>query len=145
MCPTDDIEVNISKASDKCQPLKCEYICCYCGYVINSQAIFKCIKLNVVKLSLFPEILSVTQDTVSYSFPVLPPFQPLSSYPLSFTLPLEKCFTCNKEFRDKSKLREHLDSCHPDFIFFWCNICLADFRSDRGLKSHMRNQHKLVS
>ena len=85
----------------------------YCGYVINSQAIFKCIKL-----SLLPEILTVTQDTVSYSFPVLPPFQPLSFYPPPFKIPLEKCFTTTYNL---------------EFIFFRCNVCLANFGSEREL------------
>ena len=119
MCQTDDLEVNKLDSSDKCQPLRCEYNCFYCGYMINNQDNLRKHRTECREADFVVRDLKCdTSYKQTYSFPVLPPFQPSSNYPQSFSLPLEKCFTCNKEFQEKRELRGHFDSCHPDFIYF---------------------------
>ena len=55
------------------------------------------------------------------------------------------CYTCPAIFTNKSDVRTHYDISHPEKILFWCEVCLTNIGSDRGLKSHMRKQHKIYN
>ena len=121
-----------------------EYTCFYCGYRINSQENLQKHKTECreAELAIGDQKCGDISNRQAYSFPHPLTLEPPSSYPPAFTVPVQvMCYTCNKEFKNKSELRRHFTSFHPDFKFFWCEICLANYGSERGLQTHMRNQH----
>ena len=73
MCQTEHKEV-IYIAIDKCPPLKCKYICFYCGCDKQSSNLqmhkTECCEAEFVTRDLMCD----TSYIQSYSFPVLPPF-----------------------------------------------------------------------
>jgi hypothetical protein len=74
-------------------------------------------------------------------------FPPLLMPPPSFSLPFSfpalnvSCFTCGEKMNFKSELKSHYSESHPEILLFWCDTCFTNFGSERGLKSHMRNNH----
>ena len=122
-----------------------EYACFYCGYRINGQENLQKHKTECHEAELGfrdQECCDINSQTLSFTPPL--PFVPPSLYQLSFSIPVQvMCYTCSLEFKNKSELRRHYNSFHPDFKFFWCDICLANYGSERGLQTHMRNQHEV--
>ena len=146
ICQTDDIIVKQEHQSEKCKPM-CQYNCFYCGYMINSQEDLQRHKTECCEADSVISDLKCcdTRNRQTYSFPLTLPPVPILSYTTPLSLPVQAmCYTC-KEFQDRSELRRHYESFHPDYTFFWCNICLASYGSQGGLQTHMRNQHDVLS
>ena len=117
-----------------------EYPCFYYRQIIRSKDEMQ--KHNIECC----EVGIVHQENTEYFHPchVLQPFPALHNfYPPPFTLPTDApCFTCSERFKHRNELRRHYTDSHPDLILFWCDVCLTNFGSERGLQSHMRNYHK---
>jgi vacuolar-type H+-ATPase subunit I/STV1 len=110
------------------------YPCFYCGfYMTNSKDVIEhrlvcCIEPGLAFLK------EIHQAFPAHGF----------SFPPPFRIPTEEpCYTCDKILENKVTLRNHYDTVHQDMILFWCEVCLTNFGSERGLKSHMRNSHKI--
>ena len=113
-----------------------EYPCFYCGQIISSKESLQShqIECHNSDLGFHDRIYRET-----YFHPVLPAFP---HHP-PFLLPLEvSCYKCCEKFKNKSELRTHCNASHPDLVLFWCDFCLTNFGSERGLQSHIRNKHK---
>ena len=119
------------KLNDK-DPL---YPCFYCGfYMTNSKDVLEHRLACIAPGLCFQEEIHQALPTHGFSFP--PPFN----------IPTEEpCYTCDKILENKVTLRNHYNTVHQDMILFWCEVCLTNFGSERGLKSHMRNQHKIFN
>ena len=81
--------------------------------------------------------------------PILPPLlfpQPSFPPPYPFQTSIS-CYTCGngEHYSSKIDLKKHYDEAHPELILFWCNVCFTNFARERGLKSHMRNSHKVFT
>ena len=116
------------------------YPCFYCGFNIKSKENLQKHKVECSEPGL--EFLDIVYRQT--------PFQHLqtstSSYPPPFPWPVDfPCYTCDEKFENKIALRRHYDSSHTDIILFWCNVCFTNFGSERGLKSHERNFHKIFA
>ena len=119
-----------------------EYLCFYCEQRISSckeklqKHRFECCEVG--------RVLQEKTQNYLQPFHALKTFPALHTfYPPPFTLPTDApCYTCSERFLNKIELRRHYTESHPDFILFWCDVCLTNFGSERGLKSHMRNNHK---
>ena len=128
------------EAQGKSETYNSKYSCFYCGYFLSSEE-------NVKKhrLECHEPYLGFKDNIYSQTY-LQPLMLPLSTYPPSFPWPTEfSCYTCYEKFKTKVYLREHYNSSHPDIILFWCDVCLTNFGSERGLQSHMRNEHKIFS
>ena len=119
-----------------------EYLCYYCEVKIKTKD-----DLETHRNVCCENIKTNCQQSETFSQP-LPSFHPTfhPDYPPPFAIPTDApCYTCSERFRNKTDLRSHYSRNHPELILFWCDVCLTNFGSERGLKSHMRNNHKIYS
>ena len=65
------------------------------------------------------------------------PFSPLVGFQKEVS-----CYRCDDKFPHEVVLKDHYEKVHPEIILFWCKVCWTNFGSERGLQSHMRNDHK---
>ena len=138
---TIQVAANVfTQTEDESETNTCEYFypCFYCGKIISSA---EELKMHLVECH---ESGLKFQDDY-YREPYLQPpcFLPPYSFSSAFPLPVDfPCYTCDAKFKNKSEVRRHYNSSHADIILYWCDVCLTNFGSDRGLQSHMRNNHK---
>lgn len=139
---SDHVRVNHVK-DEVCQtqesPIKSVYPCFYCEKEIMNTT--DCIEKHQ-KDCMEPTLSFKHTTHTSYKPP--PKLNSFSgpSFLLNTDFP---CYTCPAIFTNKSDVRTLYDFSHPEKILFWCEVCLTNFGSDRGLKSHMRNQHKIYN
>ena len=114
-----------------------DYSCFYCQKEINSS--------NDTLLKHFDECPQIGVFYEEHPQPYFHPFPDFYHYDgTGFALPTdEPCYTCNERLENKLELRKHYTENHPELVLFWCDVCLTNFGSDRGLKSHLRNQHHI--
>ena len=55
---------------------------------------------------------------------------------------MKNCEICNKEFKTKSGLRQHISIIHGEQKENKCNICLKIFHLQSKLTSHMKSVHE---
>ena len=122
--------------------LNSEYPCLYYGQTISSFE--EKLEKHYGECREYGLVYYENNNKSSQPSPFLDQFNDLKYfYPPPFTLPTDApCYTCSERFQNKIELRRHYDESHPDIILFWCDVCLTNFGSDRGLQSHMRNTLK---
>ena len=127
-----------------------DYFCFYCDEEINTIEKLQEHQVECPEIGIYieqnvdpplPTTLPWTRPPPSFAFPgfSLPGF-PFQGFPIPMDSP---CYTCSEVLETKTKLREHYDLKHSEIILYWCDVCLTNFGSDRGLKSHLRNAHKI--
>lgn len=128
------------------EPFLEEYPCFYCAEIISRSPLDHYEVCDQLGLPLHEngETETYVEQIVS-PFPNPTSFPPPTLFPPAFGFPIiidEPCYTCGERLRDKIQLRRHYNCAHPEIILFWCDMCLTNFGSERGLKSHMRNAHR---
>ena len=114
-----------------------DYSCFYCQKRINSSN--EVLQKHYDECPQIGEFYEENPPSLKYDYPNFNDY-----YGTGFALPTdEPCYTCNERLEDKLELRKHYTANHPELVLFWCDVCLTNFGSDRGLKSHMRNQHRI--
>ena len=117
--------------------IESSYPCFYCGKIITSsnEMLKEHSKHCLIPIPKHCEMAIYKKPLIQSQY-----------HPQSFMFPIDfPCYTCPKVLSNKQDLRMHYDTSHPEKIMFWCEVCLTNFGSDRGLKSHMRNQHQIYS
>ena len=138
-----------TQTKDEDESLDSEYACFYCDVTINSSEgnFFKHL-VDCCEFGLIPDDVFYGKKNCETSFLPPPCFPPPPSFPPTlfpapFGFPIEvQCYICYEKFRYKINLRRHYNESHPEIILFWCDVCFNNFGSERGLQSHMRNEHK---
>ena len=89
-----------------------------------------------------PSDLNKKVDThTNFGFPPIMMSQHSFPRPISFTELDVTCNTCSAKMDFKSELKAHYGEFHPEIVLYWCETCYTNFGSERGLKSHRRNEH----
>ena len=142
-----------TQTKDEDETIDSEHACVYCDVTIkNSEEnlfnhLFDCCEFGLIPEDTFNEENNYESMMLPPSFlppPCFPPQPcfPPPLFPAQFRFPIEvKCYTCDEKFPFKINLRRHYNESHPEIILFWCDVCFTNFGSDRGLQSHMRNEH----
>ena len=139
---------------------KSEYHCFYCGFLIkcdqslHNHQLECCVNHNSEKQR--PSTLFATSDLTSTKVKCYTCHQQFAnkrerrkhydSTHMNMMLPFPTdapCYTCDDILATPTDLRDHYNNYHPEILLYWCDVCLTNFGSDRGLKSHLRNSHQV--
>ena len=119
-----------------------EFSCFYCEEKISTFKILQEHRDVCREIGVFHEQVDEQDANQPYALEI-PWMHPSFPYK-ALSLPRnEPCYTCGEVLKTKTELRQHYDLKHSEIILHWCDECFTNFGSDQGLKSHLRNAHKI--